>query len=160
MQAIANTAGFHFAFIEQGGSSLYSVMALKASSLEVLRIIVSIGGVETNHFSLWHDKAGNAVAQPLAGVTDPQTGVSFPDLNAKGGELNQTNLILPEPCEFLHKNLPDCSIVRPTLDGNGGAVAAIDGFTADRLFEGQAPKFFRTVRQLAREADAAQRQVH
>src|SRR6202011_1996636 len=81
MQAIANTAGFHFAFIEQGGSSLYSVMALKASSLEVLRIIVSIGGVETNHFSLWHDKAGNAVNQPLAGVTDPVTGVAFPNLN-------------------------------------------------------------------------------
>jgi Ferritin-like domain len=159
MQAIANTAGFHFAFIEQGGSSLYSVMALKASSLEVLRIIVSIGGVETNHFSLWHDKAGNAVAQPLAGVTDPETGVTFPDLNAKGGELNQTNLILPEPCEFLHKHLPDCSIVRPTLDRNGGAVAAITGLTADRLFEGQPPKFFRTVHQLAREADAAKRQV-
>ena len=160
MQAIANTAGFHFAFIEQGGSSLYCVMALKATSLEVWRIIVSIGGVETNHFSLWHDKAGNAVAQPLAGVTDPETGVTFPDLNAKGGELNQTNLILPEPCEFLHTNLPACSIVRPTLDRNGGAVAAIDGLTADRLFEGQSPKFFRTVRQLAREADAAQRQVH
>jgi hypothetical protein len=160
MQAIANTAGFHFAFIEQGGSSLYSVMALKASSLEVLRIIVSIGAVETNHFSLWHDKAGNAVAQPLAGVTDPETGVTFPDLNAKGGELNQTNLILPEPCEFLHKHLPDCSVVRPTLDTNGGAVAAIKGFTADRLFEGQSAKFFRTVRQLAREADAAERQLH
>ena len=50
MQAIANTAGFHFAYIEQGGSSLYSTLALKASSLEVLRIVVSIGGVETNHF--------------------------------------------------------------------------------------------------------------
>jgi hypothetical protein len=159
MQAIANTAGFHFAFIEQGGSSLYSVMALKASSLEVLRIIVSIGGVETNHFSLWHDKAGNAVAQPLAGVTDPQTGVTFPDLNAKGGELNQTNLILPEPAEFLHKNLPACSIVRPTLDRNAGAVAAIDSFTVDRLLEGQSPKFFNTVHRLAREADAAQRQL-
>jgi len=160
LQAIANTAGFHFAFIESGGSSLYSTMALKASSVEVLRILVSIGGVETNHFSLWHDKAGNAVAQPLAGVTDPQTGVTFPDLNAKGGELNQTNLILPEPSEFLHRSLPDCSIVRPTLDRNGGAVAAIDGFTADRLFEGQSPKFFRTVRELAREADAAERQLH
>jgi hypothetical protein len=159
MQAIANTAGFHFAFIEQGGSSLYSVMALKATSLEVLRIVVSIGGVETNHFSLWHDKAGNAVAQPLAGVTDPQTGVTFPDLNAKGGELNQTNLILPEPAEFLHKNLPDCSIVRPTLDRDAGAMAAIKGFTADRLFEGQSPKFFNTVHQLAREADAAERRL-
>ena len=176
MQAIANTAGFHFAFIEQGGSSLYSVMALKSTSLEVLRIIVSIGGVETNHFSLWHDKAGNAVAQPLAGVTDPETGVTFPDLNAKGGELNQTNLILPEPCDFLHKNLPQVSIVRssvgrtiknlpqvsivrPTLDRDAGALAAIRGFTADRLFEGQSRKFFNTVHQLARAADAAQRQL-
>jgi Ferritin-like domain len=159
MQAIANTAGFHFAYIEQGGSSLYSIMALKATSLEALRIIVSIGGVETNHFSLWHDKAGNAVAQPLAGVTDPETGVTFPDLNAKGGELNQTNLILPEPCQFLHKNLPAVSIVRPTLDRLGGAVATINSFTADRLFEGQSPKFFRTVHELASEADAAHRQL-
>jgi hypothetical protein len=159
MQAIANTAGFHFAYIEQGGSSLYSIMALKATSLEVLRIIVSIGGVETNHFSLWHDKAGNAVAQPLAGVTDPETGVTFPDLNAKGGELNQTNLILPEPCEFLNGHLPACSIVRPTLDRNGGAVATINSFTADRLFEGQSPKFFKTIHHLAKAADAAQRKA-
>jgi hypothetical protein len=157
MQAIANTAGFHFAYIEQGGSSLYSIMALKARDLEVLRIIVSIGGVETNHFSLWHDKAGNAVAQPLAGVTDPRTGVTFPDLNAKGGELNQTNLILPEPCTFLHRSLPPCSIVRPTIDQLGGAVATINSFTADRLFDGQSPKFFKTVHTLAREADAASR---
>jgi hypothetical protein len=159
MQAIANTAGFHFAYIEQGGSSLYSVMALKATSLEVLRIIVAIGGVETNHFSLWHDKGANAVAQPLAGVTDPETGVTFPDLNAKGGELNQTNLILPEPCEFLHKDLPDCSIVRPTLDHGAGAVATIKSFTADRLFEGQTPKFLRTIMDLARAADTAVRQA-
>ncbi len=159
MQAIANTAGFHFAYIEQGGSSLYSIMALKATSLEVLRIIVSIGGVETNHFSLWHDKAGNAVAQPLAGVTDPQTGVTFNDLNAKGGELNQTNLILPEPCQFLQQDLPACSIVRPTLDRLGGAVATIKSFTADRLFEGQSSKFFRTIHQLAAAADAAQRRL-
>ena len=82
MQAIANTAGFHFAYIEQGLQPVHTTMALKASSLEVLRIIVAIGGVETNHFSLWHDKAGNAVAQPLAGVVDPETGVRFPDLNS------------------------------------------------------------------------------
>jgi hypothetical protein len=160
MQAIANTAGFHFAYIEQGGSSLYSTMALKASSLEVLLIIVSIGGVETNHFSLWHDKAGNAVNQPLAGVTDPVTGLNFPDLNAHGGEATQTNLILPEPTQFLRKDLPACSVVRPTLDRNAGAVATIKSFTADKLFEGQSPKFFRKVMQLAREADAAHRQVN
>jgi hypothetical protein len=157
MQAIANTAGFHFAYIEQGGSSLYSIMALKATSLEVLRIVVSIGGVETNHFSLWHDKAGNAVAQPLAGVTDPETGTTFSDLNAKGGELNQTNLILPEPTAFLRAGLPACSVVRPTLDRLGGAVATIRSFTADGLFDGQPPRFFSTVHRLAREADAASR---
>jgi hypothetical protein len=157
LQAIANTAGFHFALIEQGGASLYSTMALKASSLEVLRIVVSIGGVETNHFSVWHDKAGNAVAQPLAGVVDPETHVSFPDLNAHGGEATQTNLILPEPCEFLRKDLPACSVIRPTLDQNAGAVAAVNALTADQLFKGQSPRFFSTLMDLARAADAAQR---
>jgi hypothetical protein len=159
MQAIANTAGFHFAYIEQGGSSLYSTMALKASSLEALLIIVSIGGVETNHFSLWHDKAGNAVNQPLAGVVDPKTQLTFPDLNKKGGELNQTNLILPEPTQFISRDLPACSVVRPALDQNAGAVATIKSFTADQLFKGQSPRFFETVMQLAREADAAERQI-
>jgi hypothetical protein len=95
----------------------------------------------------------------LAGVTDPEIGGTFPDLNAIGGELNQTNLILPEPCQFLHKGLPDCSVVRPTLDDNGGAVATIKSFTADRLFEGQTPKFFRTIMDLARAADAAARHL-
>jgi ferritin-like protein len=159
MQAIANTAGFHFAFIEQGGSSLYSTMALKASSLEVLLIIVSIGGVETNHFSLWHDKAGNAVNQPLAGVVDPETKLTFPDLNKKGGELNQTNLILPEPAKFISDDLPPCSVVRPTRDDKAGAVATIKAFTEDQLFKGQTPEFFTKVMQLARAADGAERQV-
>ena len=157
MQAIANTAGFHFGYIEQGGSSLYSIMALKATSLEVLRIIVSIGGVETNHFSLWHDKAGNAVSGTLAGVTDPVTQLTFPDLNAKGGELNQTNLILPEPCEFIRPGLPACSVVRPTLDRFGGAVATIASFEADKLFDGQPQQFLTKIRQLARAADNARR---
>src|SRR4051794_32986680 len=157
MQAIANSAGFHFAFIEQGGASLYTTLALKVSSPEVLRIVVSIGGVEVNHFSVWHDKAGNAVAQPLAGVVDPETHVSFPDLNASGGEATQTNLIFPEPAEFLHRSLPDVSVIRPTLDKNAGAVAAVKALTADQLFKGQSQKFFSTLMHLARAADAAHR---
>jgi hypothetical protein len=160
LQAIANTAGFHFAFIEQGGASLYSTMALKASSLEVLRIVVSIGGVEVNHFAIWHDAAGNSVAQPLAGVVDPETHVAFPDLNAHGGEATQTNLVMPEPCEFLRKDLPDCSVIRPTLDHDAGAVAAVKALTADRLFKGQSPEFFRTLMRLATAADAAHRHIH
>jgi hypothetical protein len=77
IQAIANTAGFHFAFIEQGGTSLYPSLAQRASSPEVLRILLSIGPMETMHFQTWQDKAGNG--PPL---TDPTNGLVFPDLNA------------------------------------------------------------------------------
>jgi hypothetical protein len=157
MQAIANTAGFHFAFIEQGGASLYPTLAFKATDSEVLRILVSIGGVEIDHFGLWHDKAGNAVAQPLAGVIDPFTGLTFPDLNALNSELDQTNLILPEPCEFISKNLPQCSVIRPTSTKVGGAVATIKAFTEDLLFLGQSPAFFNLVNKLAVEADSVRR---
>src|SRR5438552_17560069 len=157
MQAIANTAGFHFAFIEQGGASLYPTLIFKATDPEVLRILVSIGGVEIDHFGLWHDKAGNAVAQPLAGVVDPETGLTFPDLNALNSELDQTNLILPEPCEFIHKSLPPCSVIRPTLTQNGGAMATIKAFTDDLLLLGQSPGFFSLVHRLAVEADSVRR---
>jgi hypothetical protein len=159
MQAIANTAGFHFAFIEQGGASLYTTMALKASDLEVLRIVISIGGVEVDHFGLWHDKAGNAVAQPLAGVTDPHTGLHFPDLNARHSELDQTNLILPEPCDFIREGLPHCSVIRPSSTKLSGAVAAVKAFTDDLLFQGQSDEFFDLLQKMAQEADAAFRQM-
>ena len=157
MQAIANTAGFHFAFIEQGGSSLYPSFSLKATDLEVLRILLSIGGVEIDHFGLWHDKGGNAVAEGLAGVVDPETGLTFPNLNDLNSELAQTNLILPEPCDFISPNLPQCSVIRPTLTQNAGAVATIKAFTADNLFFGQSDQFFDLVMTLAHEADAAKR---
>jgi hypothetical protein len=162
MQAIANTAGFHFGYIEQGGSSLYSIMALKSTSLQTLLIAVSIGGVETNHFSLWHDKAGNATNEPLAGVVDPVTKLTFPNLNENppfAPEEFKTNLILPEPTQFISKSLPACSVVRPTLDENGGAVATINSFVADQLFKGQSDRFFSKVMKLAKAADAAQREL-
>src|SRR2546422_3523778 len=126
LQAIANTAAFHFPTIEQGGNSLYPAMAQRASSVEVLRILISIGPTETMHFQTWADKAGNA--PPLTNVIDPVTGVSvtFPDLNSPpfGGELFQTNLIMPEPCPFLSRRLPRCSIIRPTKT-DGVAMGAL-----------------------------------
>jgi hypothetical protein len=157
MQAIANTAGFHFAFIEQGGSSLYPTLAFKATDPTVLRILVSIGGVEIDHFGLWHDKAGNAVSAPLAGVTDPETGLTFPNLNNPPTELTQTNKILPEPCSFISKSLPVCSVIRPTLTKLAGAVATVKAFTADGLFRGQSAAFFKLAMQLASAADSARR---
>jgi Ferritin-like domain len=166
IQAIANTAGFHFAFIEQGGTSLYPTLALKATSEEVLRILLSIGGVEIDHFSLWHDKAGNAVAQPLAGVIDPETKLTFPDLNDPATlarlhlelELTQTNKILPEPCAFLETHgLPACSIIRPTSTQLGGAVATVTSFAADGLFQGLPDAFLHLSMRLATAADGVKR---
>lgn len=160
MQAIANTAAFHFAYIEQGGASLYTSMLEKVTNREVLRIVASIGGAEVNHFAVWHDKAGNAVSEPLAGVTDPQTGVFFPDLNARHSPRFQTNRIFPEPCDFIsQKGLPLCSVIRPSSTPFAGAVATIQSFTADGLFTGQSPEFFQVVMDLAQAADAAERQL-
>jgi hypothetical protein len=148
LQAIANTAGFHFAFIEQGGTSLYASLAQRVTHSEVLRILLSIGGSEIMHFQTWQDKAGNA--PPL---TDPTNGLVFPDLNADG-ELTQTNLIMPEPTIFLDRRFPIVSIIRPT-ETRGAAMAALNSFTADGLFIGQPPAFFAVLSQLAHAADAA-----
>ena len=157
LQAIANTAGFHFAFIEQGGASLYPTLAFKATDPTVLRILVSIGGVEIDHFGLWHDKGANAVSQPLAGVVDPVTGLTFPDLNNPATELTQTNKILPEPCNFISKSLPRCSVIRPTSTQKGGAVATVKAFADDGLFIGQPAAFLQLSMQLAVAADSVER---
>jgi hypothetical protein len=157
LQAIANTAGFHFPTIEQGGNSLYPSMAQRATSVEVLRILISIGPTETMHFQTWADKAGNA---PPLSAKDPVTGVEvmFPDLNSSpfGGETFQTNLIMPEPCPFLSRKLPPCSIIRPT-ETNGVAMGAVAFLTAMGLFKGQSPAFFELLHDLARDADSARR---
>ncbi len=151
IQAIANTAGFHFAFIEQGGTSLYPSLAQRVTHHEVLRILLSIGPTETMHFQTWQDKAGNAPA-----LTDPTNGLVFPDLNAPpfGGEDFQTNLIMPEPTIFLSRKFPPVSIIRPTAT-KGAAMGAVNALTADGLFIGQPQEFFDLLHKLAKQADAA-----
>ena len=123
LQAIANTAAFHFPTIEQGGNSLYPSLAQRATHVEVLRILMSIGPTETMHFQTWSDKAGNA--PPLTDVIDPVTGVSvtFPDLDVSDPLLKK-NLIMPEPCPFLDRSLPIVSIIRPT-NTEGAATGAL-----------------------------------
>jgi hypothetical protein len=153
LQAIANTAGFHFATIEQGGTSLYPAVAQRVNDAEALRVVLSIGPTEAMHFQTWSDKAGNA--PPL---TDPTNGLKFPDLNSKpfGGEDFQTNLIMPEPTSFLSRKFPVVSIVRPT-ETKGIAMGVVRFLTAMGLFRGQSPAFFTTMTTLAQQADAAQR---
>jgi hypothetical protein len=156
IQAIANTAGFHFAFIEQGGTSLYPALAQRVTSVDVLRILLSIGPTEMAHFQTWQDKAGNA--PPLTDPANPS--LVFPDLNSPpfDGETYQTNLIMPEPCPFLDRKFPPCSIIRPS-NTVGAAKAAVDALTADGLFIGQSDMFFEVLGELAVLADSALRGV-
>ena len=153
LQAIANTAGFHFATIEQGGTSLYPSLAQRVSDSEVLRILLSIGPTETMHFQTWSDKAGNAPP-----VKDPTNGLVFPDLNSRpfGGQNFQTNLIMPEPTAFLDRKFPVVSVIRPTAT-QGAAMGALKFLTDDGLFRGQSAAFFTFMTSLAQAADAAQR---
>jgi hypothetical protein len=171
IQVIANVAAFHFGYIEQGGSSLYQALSQKVSSLEVLKITLGIGGDEVAHFLEWVDFAGNGVQAPVAPVTDPQTGFTFPNFFAPinpnqppsatnpNNPLIQPSLIFPVPCEFISAKLPHCAVIRPSDDNFGGALATIASFTADGLFAGQTKEFLQVVKQLAEEADAATREL-
>ncbi|MGD0891667.1 MAG: hypothetical protein ABR923_09050 [Terracidiphilus sp.] len=162
IQAIANVAGFHFGYIEQGGSSLYAAMSRKVTEPEVLEITLGIGGDEIAHFLEWVDFSGNGVQQPVAPFTDSISDLTFPDFFATAPEdltLSdvQPSLIFPVPCEFISPSLPHVSIIRPLTDKFAGAVAAIASFTADGLFIGQSNRFLNELNALAEAADNARR---
>jgi len=159
-QLIANTAGFHFATIEQGGSSLYDSFIPKASNLEVLRIVTAIGGTEIQHFEVWQDKAGIAPPVPA------DTGALFPvlphapDQTPNGqdpAEPIDTNQIMARPCEFISPQLPLCSVIRPTSTAKAEAVAEEKGWTQSGLFNGQTDEFFAVLFELAEQADEDRR---
>jgi hypothetical protein len=157
-QAIANVAGFHFGYIEQGGSSLYAALSQKVSSLEVLKITLGIGGDEIAHFLEWVDFSGNGVQAPVAPFTDPTSGLTFPNFFSPLNPSIQPSLIFPVPCEFINADLPHCAVIRPSDDRFAGAVATIASFTADGLFFGQDKRFLNTLQTMAVEADAAFRE--
>ncbi|HXM64484.1 MAG TPA: hypothetical protein VN950_26725 [Terriglobales bacterium] len=156
IQAIANVAGFHFGYIEQGGSSLYAAMSQKVTDPEVLAITLGIGGDEIAHFLEWVDFAGNGVQAPVAPFADPISGLKFPNFFSPLNPLIQPSLIFPVPVEF-KPNLPRVSIIRPLTDRFGGAVATIKSFTADGLFIGQSQQFLNELQAMAVAADSAVR---
>ncbi len=164
IQAIANTAAFQMPTVEQGGGSLRMALAQRATDVEALRLLISMGPIESMHFQTWHEKAGQ-----VRPITDPTNGLTFPDLNsgidpntgARGPgvlEMFQTNLIMPEPCPFINTSLPVCSVVRPT-NTTGAATGALKFLTAMGLFIGQSQDFFSYLTELASAADAAQRGI-
>lgn len=156
VQAIANTAAFHFGMIEQTGTSLYPVLAQKATNAEVLKILLSIGGDEIMHFLEWVDFAGNGVQPSIAPFTDPTNGLVFPNFDATVIPSLQTNLIFGISTEFISPNLPLCSVIRPT-NPKGFAMGVVRALTDSGHFIGQSPAFFQAFTAIAKAADAAQR---
>ena len=110
------------------------------------------------HFQTCQDKAGNET--PLTDV-DPinNSTVTFIDLTTGQPETLQANLIMPEPCEFIRRGLPACSIIHPTGPGQLDATGVINSFIADGLFRGQPPQFLQLITSLVSAADAAEREV-
>jgi hypothetical protein len=157
IQAIANTAAFHFGYIEQGGTSLYATLSQKVSSAEVLRITLGIGGDEICHFLEWVDFAGNSVQPPVAPLAAANGLPAFPNFDVTVNPLLQTNLIFPVPCEFISSNLPACAVIRPLAAGQLDAIGVVNSFIAGGLFTGHSQTFIETLLVMAAEADAAQR---
>jgi len=149
IQAIANTAAFHWAMIEQGGTSLYATMGGKASSAITLEILESIGGSEVVHFAIWNDKAGDCPA------VDSGDGLVFPDFSAN--TTFRSNQVMPRPCTFISKNLPKCAVIRPVTFPRVSATGAVKFFTDTGLFHGQSQAFFNFINDLAEDADEAMR---
>jgi len=164
-QLIANTAGFHFATVEQGGSSLYLSFLGKVTNLEVLRIVGSIGGTEIMHFQTWSDKAGNS---PM--LTDAHGNVVFPQL--------PTSPDLPKPRQRDRPRQPrrhqsnharSVQIHQRASPGVLGDPSVLHAPGRRRghhrilqghgSLQGQSDGFFSMVNELAAEADAAVRQA-
>jgi hypothetical protein len=158
LQAIANTAGLHMPTIEQGGNSLYPAMAQRASGVEVLRILISIRHTETVHFQTWADKARNATVNGgrsnNRSFGDPPRS-EFPAVWWR--ELPEKSDHAPEPCPFISRKLPKCSVIRPT-ETKGIAMGVVNFLTAMGLFIGHSPAFFSLMRDLAEDADEAKRE--
>jgi Ferritin-like domain len=147
LHSIAQTAAFHFAAIEQGGSSLYNSFMTKVTDLDVVAILASIGPMEVYHFAVFQTA--------LEGIRklEDHDGPNFPDIRENSNRGN----IMPEPCTFLDKSLPVSSVIRPRNTNTAGAVAAATGLVKSGLFLGQSQAFFDAVGPLAAAADAALR---
>ena len=154
IQAVAHSAAFHFATIEQGGGSLYLSLMPKVSSLVVLDILGAIGPVEIYHFSAFHKSLERIFAVNAGG------GLKFPNLRKNP---NLAQAIFPEPCQFLTTGgvepttLPLCSVIRPRSTAKAGAVATATGLVQSGIFAGQPQAFLDAVVALAQGADSATR---
>jgi hypothetical protein len=161
VQTIANTAAFHFRFIEQGVSSLYTSLSQRVKRARVLKITLGIGGQEIAHFLEWTNFAAN-VTQDLpnrlnhSDTSIKNQGAKFPDPEVTSHRfLCETSPRFSSRGASIRTNLPLSPVVRPLNDRFCSAVATIQSFIENGLFFSQSTSFLRTLMALAEEADAA-----
>ncbi len=147
MLSVAQTAAFHFAAIEQGGSSLYTSLLTKVTNLDVVAILASIGPTEVFHFAIFQTALEGIRKLAVA------HGPTFPDIRDRADK----GAITPHPCTFLDPSFPPCSVIRPRNTNTAGALVTATGLVNSGLFEGQSTAFFNAVVELATAADAAVR---
>jgi hypothetical protein len=161
IQAIANTAAFHFGYIEHAGSCLYAHLSQKVRRASILKITLGIGGDEIAHFLAWVDFAASAVQGPPFSLDNAQSPMTDYNLafrylsNKPRGPICQTNVNCSVPADFMSEFLSGCPVVRPFDRQFSGAVATIDSFTENGLFVGQSPEFMSTLVEMAEDADCA-----
>jgi hypothetical protein len=154
VQTIANTAVFHFRFIEQEISSLYTNFSQRVKRAKVLKITLGIGGQEIAHFLDWTNFAANVPFR--FDHSDTNQATTFPDSEVTSRRfLFQTNSHFSSRGTSIRKDLPLSSVIRPVNDRFCSAVATIQSFIENGLFFGQSTSLLRTLMALAEEADAA-----
>ncbi|HZL14344.1 MAG TPA: hypothetical protein VFC85_09410, partial [Verrucomicrobiae bacterium] len=154
LHAIAQTAAFHFGFIEQGGSSLYLSLLPKVTNLDVVSILGAIGPTEFYHFALFQ-----TALEGIKGLDYKKAMLNFPNIKKATREKasDPEQILTPYPCTFLDPSLPTCSVIRPSSTANAGAVAVATALVNQGLFTGQPQGFLDAVTMLAQAADAATR---
>jgi hypothetical protein len=158
IQVIANTAAFHFRFIEQGVSSLYTSLSQRVKRARVLKIMLGIGGQEIAHFLDWTNFATQDLQFRFddSATSITNQGMTFPDSAVTSRRfLFQTNPRLSSHGISIRKDLPLSSMIRPVNDRFCSAIETIESFTENGLFFGQSTKLLRTLMALAEEADTA-----
>ena len=160
VQAIANTAAFHFGYIEYLVSSLYATFSHKLKRAKVLKVALGIGGNEIAHFLEWVDFAGNAVQwEPFQSdsLSSPMDGYDqHLATHANGATpFDRAALNFPIPPDVTSEFLTDCAALLPLETRFGGAVNTINSFSQNGLFVGQSPEFLKTLVLMAEEADSA-----
>ena len=161
IQAMANTAAFHFWYIEHASASLYSSLSQKLKRARVLKVALGIGGDEIAQFLAWADFAGVAIQGPpfcfeKSRQSATENGMFSWEFNIKyGRSFSRNDLNFPAPADFMSKVLWQWPVVLPRDEQFDGAVATINSFTQNGLFVGQSPDLLRRLAQMAGDADAA-----